>query len=229
MDNSRSDGFDLVVQEFIEFVNAQTGMYIDALAGFRGNHREIKRQVHKTTRPVEKKFENGLPTIVWASYEDPSKPDVIHSRIVRAADYLDSNRPGGSNEQQHARSIIVFTFTFWELEIRPRLASCKKKDPSNIKSDVMGDLRIIRNAILHANSVITASDYKRLKATGHLFFAEQEILLDNETMNNIFRLIHQDCARLIFEWLDVKDSPIKPEDFVSMTIQSQIRKKQGAP
>ena len=221
MSDSTSDTFDLVAKEFLEFVNAQTGMYIDALAGFQGNHREIENQIHRELRPVQTKLEAGLPTVVWASYEDPSKPAVIHNRIVRTSDYLEANRPGGSNEQQHARSVIVFTFTFWELEIRPRLAACKRTDAHNIKSDVMGDLRIIRHAILHAKSVISSTKYKRLSVTRHLFVAEQEIRLTNETMSDIFRLIQQGCAGLMLEWLGVTDSPVNPDEIVGFAIQTK--------
>jgi hypothetical protein len=142
---------------------------------------------------------------------------------------LEANRPGGSNEQQHARSIIVFTFTFWELEIRPRLAACKNVEPNEIRSDVMGDLRILRHAILHAKSVISKPEFKRLKATAHLFAPEVEMALSGETMRDLFRLMHQDCARLIFEWLNIKNAPIKPEELVSLAIQAQVKRRNGAP
>jgi hypothetical protein len=63
--------------------------------------------------------EQGLSVVVWASYEDPTKPDVIHNRIIRAKDYIAVNAEGGSNEQQHTKVIIIFLYTVWEDEIRP--------------------------------------------------------------------------------------------------------------
>jgi len=45
--------------------------------------------------------------------------------MIRAQDYLATNAEGGPNEQQHAKAIVVFLFTYWEDEIRPRLATAK--------------------------------------------------------------------------------------------------------
>src|SRR5947209_13120052 len=119
-----NEAFDDVIREYIAFVNQQVGVYMDALAGFAGHYTRVERQVHRVNRPKTAGVdETGHQVVVWASYEDPTKPDVIHNRIIRATDYLAANSKGGSNEQQHARAVLVFLFTYWELEIRPRLAA----------------------------------------------------------------------------------------------------------
>jgi hypothetical protein len=86
-----------------------------------------------------------MPTVVWASYTDPTKPDIIHNQIIRSDEYLEANRPGGRNEQQHSRAILIFLFTYWEAEIRPRLARAKGVAPNDIQSDIMGDLILQRD------------------------------------------------------------------------------------
>jgi len=103
-----SEHYDDVIREYIDFVNEQIGTYMDALAGFAGHYARVKRQIHRISRPVGKQQENGKNVVVYASYEDPSKPDIIHNRIVRANTYIEANSPGGSNEQRHARAIVVF-------------------------------------------------------------------------------------------------------------------------
>jgi hypothetical protein len=96
-----SEKVDDVLAEFIAFVNQQIGVYVDALAGFAGNHASVEAQVHREQRRVGKRTDpSGMPVIVWASFEDPSKPSVIHNRICRAQDYLAANAHGGSNEEQ---------------------------------------------------------------------------------------------------------------------------------
>lgn len=223
-----TERFDDVINEFVAFVNQQVGMYIDALAGFAGHHTEIERQTARVNRPVDRRIENGMPVIVWASYEDPARPDIIHNRIVRADDYLKANKLGGSNEQQHARAILIFLFTFWEEEIRPRLASAQKVELNQIRSDTMGDLRILRHAILHAKGAVCRAEHRRLKVLGHLAPVGEQIHLPHEAMQNVFVLIKQDCARLMLDWLGVKDAPVKPEDLVDFAIQRPPAAK-GAP
>ncbi len=220
-----SERFIDVVREYIDFVNEQVGVYMDAMAGFAGHYTRVQRQVHRTSRPVGKRKEDGKTVIVYASYEDPRKPDIIHNRIVRADTYLDANAPGGSNEQYHARAIVVFLFTYWEDEIRPRLASAKGVRVNDIKSDIMGDMRILRHAILHAKSSIRPEEHKRLKVLRSMFPPGIPIHISYENMHRLFVLIKQDCARL----LGVNDASVLPEQLVDIAIQRIGREDTNEP
>ena len=167
----------------------------------------------------------GHQVVVWASYEDPTKPAVIHNRIVRAEDYLAANAPNGSNEQQHARAIVVFLFTYWEDEIRPRLAKVKAVQLSEIRGDAMGDLRILRNVILHARGILGSDKHAELRKLGGLFAVDEPLDLSYETMHAIFVSVKQECDRLLLDWLGVTDAPVKPEDIVDLAIQRGQRTK----
>lgn len=214
-----SERYDDVIREYIDFVNEQVGTYMDALAGFAGHYSRVQRQVNRISHPVGRRNEHGEAVIVYASYEDPSKPNVIHNRIVRADDYLEANSSGGSNEQRHARAIVVFLFTYWENEIRPRLAEAKGTPINEIRSDIMGDMRILRHAILHAKSIVSPEEHRRMKVLRPMFPPNTFVNISYEDMHRLFVLIKQDCSRLIFEWLDVKDAPASPDQLVDVAIQ----------
>lgn len=224
-----SERFDEVVRDYLDFLSQQVGMYIDALSGFDGNVTRVETQVHRVTRPASHRIENGSPVVVWTSYEDPSKPGVIHNRISRAEDYLAANGNGGPNEEQHARAILIFLFTYWEDEIRPRLAAAAGVEPSRIASDIHGDLRILRHAILHAKGKVRREEHRRLKLLGELVQEEAPIRLPTEAMQRIFTLVKQDCARLVFEWLGVTDIPAPLEELKDFAILLPRRNKQGTP
>jgi len=214
-----SERYDDIIREYIDFVNEQVGTYMDALAGFAGHYTRVQRQIHRISRPVGKQQKNGENIVVYASYEDSSKPDIVHNRIVRANTYIEANSPGGSNEQRHARAIVVFLFTYWEDEIRPRLAAAKSAPVNEIKSDIMGDVRILRHAILHAKSIIRPKEHRRLKIVGSMFPPSTPIHISYDDMHRLFVLIKQDCAQLMFSWLGVKDAPVSPEQLVDISIQ----------
>jgi hypothetical protein len=223
-----NEAFDDVIRDLIEIVDQQVGAYMDALAGFAGHYARVELQVHRANRPTASRVDStGAPVTVWASYEDPSKPDIVHNRIIRAPDYLAANAPGGSNEQQHARAIIVFLFTYWEEEIRPRLATATGVAPNDICSDVMGDLRILRNVILHSKGIIRSDKHASLKTMSALFAVDEPLLLSYETMHRIFILVKQDCARLLFGWLGLTDSPIQPEEMIDVAIQRLLRPRRA--
>lgn len=220
-----SEAFDDVIRDYIELVNGQVGAYMDALAGFAGHCARVELQVHRSSRPTGLRTDSDdQKVVVWASYEDPSKPDIVHNRILRATDYLAANAPGGSNEQQHARAIIVSLFTYWEDGIRPRLAAASGVEQAEVRSDIMGDLRVLRNVILHSKGVMRRDKHASLRTVGELFTIDEPLALSYETMHKIFVLVKQDCARLLFGWLGVTDSPIQPEEMVDVAIQRLLRK-----
>lgn len=215
-----TEAYDDVIREYIDFVNRQVGVYMDALAGFEGHHTRIERQIHRINRPVISGIDkNGPHVVVWASYEDPTQPDIIHNRIIRASDYIAANSKGGSNAQQISQAVLLFLFTYWEDEIRPRLGALKNVGLHEIRSDIMGDLRILRNVILHTKGIIRSDKHKELKKLSDMFFVDQPINISYERMHKIFILIKQDCARMLIEWLGVKNAPTQPEDFVDLAIQ----------
>jgi hypothetical protein len=215
------ESFDLVVRELIAFVNMQVGAYMDALAGYAGHVVRVERQVHRVMRPHKVTTnEAGRKVVVTASYEDPTKPDVILNRIVRASDYLAANASGGSNEQQHARAILIFIFAYWELEIRPRLAAAAKTDTNNIKSDIMGDLRVLRNVILHAKGILPTDKHKELRKVASLFAPDRPLHLGYEDMHQIFVLVKQDCARMVLEWAGaLSTAPFAIDELRDVAIQ----------
>ena len=220
MTEETKEFFDEIVREYIDFVNEQVGAYMSALAGFAGHHARVSRQVHRANRLVAKQTDDdGMPTMVWASYEDPTKPDIIHNQIIRSDEYLEANQPGGRNEQQHSRAILIFLYTYWEAEIRPRLARAKSVKMNEIEAPIMGDLRILRNVILHAKSILRPDEHKSLSVLGDMFEADRELVFSYEGMHQIFVLIKQECARLLFGWLGVEDGPVKPEELKDIAIQ----------
>ena len=216
-----AERFDDIIRGYIDFVNLQIGVYMDAIAGFENIKLNIERQVHRVRRSkVESEInEAGERIVVWSSYEDPSQPDIIHNRIVRVNKCIDANSPGGTNEQQHSKAILVFLVAFWESSIRPRLAQAHGTNTNDIKSNVMGDLTIVRNAILHSKSVIKAREYNRIKSLSEIFEKELEICVPYENMHKIFYLIKQDLSRLLFEWLGIKEPLVSPNQIRDMAIQ----------
>ena len=214
-----AESFDDVVREYIDFVNQQVGMYMDALAGFAGHCARVERQTHRLNRPVQV---NGNH-VVYVSYEDPTQPDIIHNRIIRAEDYIKINSAGGSNEQQHACAIIVFLFTYWEDEIRPRMAKAKRVELNEIRSDIMGDLRIIRHAILHAKRIVRQDEHKRLKKLKEMISADEPIHISYDNMHQIFVLIKQSVGEMLLSYIGVTNSPVKPEDIRDICIQKSSR------
>src|SRR3954452_7658384 len=188
-----SSDYELAIREFIDFVNAQVGAYTDACSGFAKNKSVVERQVHWSMVKAGRKIaDDGARVVMMTSVEDPSQPDVVMHRIVLASEYLAANSEAGSNEQQHARSAIVFLFAYWDEEIRPRLAKARGVDPRDVVGDVFGDLRQLRHAVLHNRGVLTETAYVKLKILNEYFAPNSSVSLPNTTMHRIFFLLKKE-------------------------------------
>jgi hypothetical protein len=205
---------DDVIREYIAFIDSQVGMYTDALAGFKGHYARVETQVAKVLRPTKQEGQ----TIVWTSYEDSSSPDIILNRTIRAADYLAVNAPDGGNEVQHACAVLIFVFTAWDDEFRPRLASAAGIAKNRITSDVMGDLRHLRHAILHMRGILRREKWTPMKLLNDMFLPDLPIKPGYRQMHTIFELIKKDCARLALELLNA------PQEVIDLATQIAIQR-----
>lgn len=219
-----SDDYLDALREFIDFVNQQVGVYLDALAGFSGNRTRIAFQTARVRQRFSRgKNIDGANVIVSSSLEDSSRPDVILNRISRAEDYIAHNSEAGFNEQQQARAIIVFMFAYWDEEIRPRLARAKQlSSPNEIRVDTLGDLRLLRRAIIHSGGRLTASLYSRLKVMQDLFTSDDEICMSHETMHQIFVRVKRDVGQLIVEHVGPRPGSPNVSNVKDVAIQKQV-------
>ena len=194
--------YDDVVKEFIDFVNLQVGVYMNSIAGFSGAKISMERQVARVLRAQSRKKDaRGDQVITHQSFEDPQSPDVVHSRITTAGNFIEENSLGGINQRQLSYSVIVFIYTYWEDEIRPRLARAAGIEIKSVRCEIMGDLRCIRNSILHTKGVFRPEWHGKLLVLKECFAVDEQIEISYELMHQIFVKIKQRCAKLIFEWL----------------------------
>ena len=207
-----------ILREFVDFVNNQVGVYMDCLAGFQGNTVRIERQVARVQRPVSREIRDGVPVMMYASVEDPGSPEVIHHRIIRAQDFLTVNREAGFNEQQICWSIIVFLFAYWDEQVRPQIAAVRGVQPQEVKIDALGDLRLIRNSIVHNKGVMSAVDHPKLKKMGALVRPDARVALSHDEMHKVFVSVKQAICELILTYTGHLPGAPDPSSIVSVAI-----------
>jgi hypothetical protein len=212
-----------VLRGFIDFVNRQIGVYCDCLSSFQGNKVRIERQVARVSRPVSRRIDNGQTIIMRASLEDPTHPDVIHQRIIRADEFIMANSEAGFNEQQVCWSIIVFIYAYWDEKIRQQIATIRGVEKDAVKINVFGDLRVLRRMIVHNSGVLGAADHAKLKVLTGICQAETKISLTHDQMYKIFVAIKSAIGSLILEYTAHLPGAPKPEDIVDVAVQNTGR------
>ena len=110
-------------------------------------------------------------------------------------------------------------FAFWNEEIRPRLARCKNIDPNEIKVDALGDLRLLRHAIIHNKGVFSRSAQAKLKVMKDLFAPDAEIVVSHDDMHSLFSALKQGVAVLILDHTGPKPGTPDVTQIVDVAIQ----------
>ncbi len=213
-----------ILQDFIDFVNNQVGVYMDCLAGFQGNTVRIHRQLARVQRPTGRRIEDGQPVMIYASIEDPNSPDVIHHRIIRAEQFLSVNAEAGFNEQQVCWSITVLLFAYWDEKIRPQIAAARGIKVDDVKVDAFGDMRHIRMSIIHKKGVLSSTDHAKLKKISSLFKADEKITLTHDQMHKLFIAVKQAIAEIILSYTDHLLGAPDPSQVVDVAIQNAVNK-----
>jgi hypothetical protein len=207
-----------ILREFVDFVNNQVGVYMDCLAGFQGNTVRIERQVARVQTLIGRQIRDGQPVMMYASVEDPSSPEVIHHRIIRAQDFLGVNAEAGFNEQQVCWSIIVFLFAYWDEQVRPQIAVVRGVKVQDVKVDALGDLRHIRHAIVHSKGVLAAAEHAKLKKMAALFKPDAKIALTHDQMHTFFVTVKQAIGEIILTYTGGLPGAPDPSQIVGIAI-----------
>lgn len=189
----------------MDVINKQSGLFVDCLSGFTQNKIEMERQVGGGIKQTGMRADkNGTPVMMFSTYEDPNSPEVVHTRIDRVDNYIDSNSPNGYNEKQLIFALLVFIYTYWEDEIRPKLAEAADVDIKFIRCDIMGDLRCIRNCILHTKAVFVSEWHRKLTKLKDNFTENENIHISSDLMHYILSQIKHETAMMTLEKLGVK-------------------------
>jgi hypothetical protein len=77
---------------------------------------------------------------------------------------------------------------------------CQGVPPSDIKIDALGDLRILRKAIIHNGGIVTANEHAKMKAMGYLCQPGAKITLTHDQMHKIFVHVKQAIATILMDY-----------------------------
>jgi hypothetical protein len=157
--------------------------------------------------------------VIYASLEDPARPDVIHHRIIRSDEFMAVNSECAFNEQQVCWAIIVFIFAYWDEEVRPEIARIRSVEPNDIKLDAFGDLRTFRKAIVHNGGVVTASEHAKLRVLNDVARSDVVLAPSHEDMHCIFIALKQSIAHIILHYTGHLPGAPCADEIVGVAIQ----------
>jgi hypothetical protein len=150
------------VAAFISTINELYGHYIDSIVGFMANFRMINEAQQKVKSEMPQLMD--LDSIAFAyGNSKPTDPTNNLQHQTTQGDYKRRNLKGGRNHILAAQLLIVLIFSFWEHEYRPKFAAALGlKNSTDLKVPLFGDLKFLRNDIVHHKGIVTRDTIKKI-------------------------------------------------------------------
>lgn len=98
---------------------------------------------------------------IFISETDPNEKPA--TATLPAEDLIRMTRHDGEFFDTVAKSLLVLLYARWDEYYRPLFAKDIGADPKTVRCNLLGDLRHIRNCIVHGKSVVT-TEHAKLKA-----------------------------------------------------------------
>jgi hypothetical protein len=161
------------VQDYAAVVDELHGHYLDSTTGFAAIRSEIEAtqaEARQLISPGEDVDELALTYGVG----DPNDPSSrIQHRTTQGA-FKARNMRGGSNYVRAAQLLIVLIYDYWESGHRASVARALGLSGSDeLKVPILGDLRLLRQEVLHHQGVVQERITKRLSVIAGIPAAQE--------------------------------------------------------
>jgi hypothetical protein len=168
------------IQELIAYAESTFGLFHDAAAGFGHFSLQISALVESEVKGgVERADALAFPLIFMD--QNPVSGPALHKATL--GEVIDRCSPHGPNEVFLGNMCLVALYTFWELESRHRIADALDIPLNNVRSDLFGDLRWLRHAVLHKHGKASIEVEKAKILTW--FKVGDQIVVDRERLKQI--------------------------------------------
>jgi hypothetical protein len=129
--------------EFEQIVNMIVGVYYDATFGFDIYQSRLREVTQNSSPGARFLFGSGNPN-------DPAT-EVHH--VAPITEVVSRNMPTGSNFQFIGNMCLISIYSYWEDYYRNKIAELLSKKKNDLKEPIMGDLRLVRNSIIHHRAI----------------------------------------------------------------------------
>jgi hypothetical protein len=176
---------------FWRLVDAHYGAYLDAAEGFRLVLRRFYDgedrldAMHRQNYPRVPLPDRGNTSIAYANPEAYPTERYLHN--CPSAQYIRRNTHGGENFVLLGRMFLVMVYQLWDSEFRAAIATELGLSREEVTVPIMGDIRLIRNAILH-NAARADRSCERIQVLRFWSLGE-EIAPDNHQIDIVAREI----------------------------------------
>jgi hypothetical protein len=201
-----------IVNEYIETIDSVYGVFLDSCQGFESAKDIFQKSQLETLQrnlELERTKDPSSSTISYTTIEALDSACLIYSKGSKGEgnyrmlhycptqdEYKKRNSHEGNNYKFIGNMALISIFEYWESSCRNKLAKHHGVDRKHIKSDILGDLRHIRNSIIHHRG-IALPEIERCKIFS--WYKENDnIFIDGDQMEDIVSAIKEANLELYY-------------------------------
>ena len=136
-----TDSASVEIQRVMQQFSADSQMMLVWFSAVLGSQQAMRSHLARVA-------DHGEPFTI-NSYRPDGRPESVRASVP-VEDVVAALEDAGRFERLYARPFVVFVYQTWEHAIRPSMAAALEvADVKDIKSDLMGELRHLRNWLVH--------------------------------------------------------------------------------
>lgn len=133
-------------QRLIDHAESVFGLYHDSLQGLLRFHDLVEGIVDREVKSGVSR-EKALMTPIAHADGEPTPANFLHASTLGQT--LERVREGGANELALGQMCLVSIYAYWEVRTRNELAEILGIPITDVRSNLFGDIRLLRHMLLH--------------------------------------------------------------------------------
>ncbi len=194
---------DNIIKEYTKIVDSIYGVFLDGCQGFSSAKTAFEQSQLLTLQQNKKLLAENKSlnsTSHYSTIEELDSACIIYSKgnknesdyrtlhyCATQEEYKKRNSPKGGNYKFIGNMTLISIYEYWENSCRNKLATYHQVKQDKIKSDIFGDLRYLRNSIIHHQGV-ALPDVEKCKIF-NWYKANDEIFINGDQMEDIISAI----------------------------------------
>ena len=194
-----------IIREYIKILDSIYGVFLDSCQGFSSAKSlfeqsqllniERNRKLEATNRPPSNVHYNltindfDTSCMIYSKGKKGESDYRVLHYCPTQGEYKRRNSPEGENYRFIGNMALIAIYEYWQSSFRNKLAFHHRVKPEQIKSQIFGDLRFLRNSIVHHGGIALPAVEKCKKFIWYK--TGEEIFINGDQMEEIVAAIKE--------------------------------------
>jgi len=139
--------------EFEKVVEGIYSVYFDAIGGFQHAKGNFEKMQAQSAREFNKSIKQLDSQVVIYGKGDPNKAGSVELFRLTQGEYKQKNSQFGMNYRFMGNMCLIAIYQYWDDYFRGEIASELGIKKDDLRSSIIGDMRLIRHSIIHHKGI----------------------------------------------------------------------------